>query len=228
MRRSSTGLASVVAMLACLFAAGEARAQSESRTWYVPWSWSLSAGADMGSIAVVNLNGEAVRVNVRAFNAQGAALSASSSAFSLQPAGSSSVSFPVDPRGPAAAAPAFVLVLAERPVLVRARAAAVLRPYVDREKDCQRITSRGEPDGVLFCDGQLGRYDAQGKFQYDSLETWKYATLREWPAFPIDCTGSAPTHFVCSKRVVRELPGAGDVGGTTPVDRVERETDPDR
>jgi hypothetical protein len=212
-------------MLACLFAAQEARAQSESATWYVPWNWSPGVGADMGSIAVVNLNGEAVRVNVRAFNAQGAALSASSSAFSLQPAGSSAVAFPLDPRGPAAAAPAFVLVLADQPVLVRARAAAVLRPFVDREKDCSRITSRGDTDGVLFCDGQLGRYDAQGKFHYDSLETWKYATLQEWPAFPIDCTGSAPTHFACSKRVVRELPGGGAVGGTPPV---EREADPDR
>lgn len=228
MRSTSAWLRSVVAMLACLFAVGEAAAQSESRTWYVPWNWSLGAGADAGSITATNLNGETVRVNVRAFNAQGAVLPAASAAFSLQPAASSSVAFPVDPRGPAAATPAFVLVLADQPVLVRARAAAVLQPFVNVEKDCRRITSRGEPGGALFCDGQLGRYDADGKFQHDSLETWKYSTLQEWPAFPIDCAGSAPTHFACSKRVARQLPGGEDAGGPPPVDRVERETDPDR
>lgn len=228
MRSTRSWLGSVVAMLACLTAVGAARAQSESKTWYVPWVWSLGASADPGSITVMNLNGQAARVNVRAFNAQGAVLSAASAAFSLQPAASSSVAFPVDPRGRADATPAFVLILADQPVLVRARAAAVLRPFVDGVKDCQRISSRGTPDGVLFCDGQLGRYDADGKFQHDSLKPWKYSTLQEWPAFPIDCTGSAPTHFACSKRVAQQLPGGDDVGGPASVERVNRETNPNR
>lgn len=228
MRSASSWLRSVVVMLACLSAVGAAQAQSESKTWYVPWAWSPGAGAEPGSISVTNLNGQAVRVNVRAFNAQGAVLSASSSAFSLQPAASSSVAFPVDPRGRADAAPAFVLVLSDQPVLVRARAAAVLHPFVDVQKDCRRITSRGTPDGALFCDGQLGRYDADGKFQHDSLELWKYSTLQEWPAFPIDCAGSAPTHFACSQRVMRQPPGGDDAGGPVAEDRVERDTDTDR
>lgn len=225
MRNANSWLRSVVVLLAGLSAVGAAQAQSESKTWYVPWAWSPRASADTGSISVTNLNGEAVRVNVRAFNAQGAALSASSSAFSLSPAASSSVAFPVDPRGSVAAAPAFVLVLSDQPVLVRARAVVLLRPSVDVEADCQRISSRGEPNGVLFCEGQLGRYDAEGKFQRDSLKPWKYATLQEWPAFPIDCAGSAPTHFACSKRVVRQPPGGDDAGGPLADDR---ERDPER
>lgn len=227
MRSASAWLGSVVVMLACLFAAGAAQAQSESKTWYVPWTWTPAASADQGSISITNLNGEAVRVNVRAFNAQGAALSASSSAFSLQPAAASSYFFPVDPRGRVDRVPAFVLVLADQPVLVRARAVVLLSPSVDMERDCQRISSRGEPNGTLFCGGQLGRYDAEGKFDRDSLKPWKYVALQEWPALPIDCTGRAPTHFACSKRVARELPGGEDVGGSGPVDR-ERDTDTDR
>ncbi|UWX04214.1 hypothetical protein H1235_02485 [Pseudoxanthomonas sp. NC8] len=214
-------------MLACLSVVGVARAQSEAKTWYVPWVWSPGAGAEPGSITVVNFNGEVVRVNVRAFNAQGTVLSATSAAFSLQPGASSPFVFPVDPRGRVDAVPAFVLVLADQPVLVRAQAAAVLRPFVDVERDCRRISSRGTPDGVLFCDGQLGRYDADGKFQHDSLKPWKYSALQEWPAFPIDCTGSTPTHFACSKRVARQLPG-GDNRGPPPVDRVNRDTSPNR
>lgn len=218
MRRASSWLGAVVAVLAWLSVAGVAQAQSEAKTWYVPWSWSPGAGAAPGSITVVNLNGEVVRANVRAFNAQGAALSATSAAFSLQPAASSSFVFPVDPRGRVDAVPAFVLVLADQPVLVRAQATRVLRPLVDVEKDCRRISSRGTPDGVLFCEGQLGRYDAEGKFKHDSLNLWKYSTLQEWPAFPIDCSAAAPTHFACSQRLARELPG-GNNHGPLPVEQ---------
>ena len=91
-----------------------------------------------------------------------------------------------------------------------------------------RGVAAGTPNGVLLCDGQLGRYDAEGKFDHDILETWKYTTLQEWPAFPIDCTDSAPTHFACSQRVARELPGGDDAGGPGRVDRVERERERDR
>ena len=221
MRKAGSWLGIVVTMLACLSVAGVAQAQSEAKTWYVPWVWSLGAGAEPGSITVTNFNGESVRVNVRAFNAQGAALAATSAAFSLQPAASSSFVFPVDPRGRVDAVPAFVLVLSDQPVLVRAQATKVLRPLVDVEKDCRRISSRGTPDGVLLCDGQLGRYDAEGKFKHDTLSVWKYSTLQEWPAFPIECSGVAATHFACSQRVARELPG-GDGRGPPPVDRVNR------
>ncbi len=163
MRNANSWLRSVVVLLAGLSAVGAAQAQSESKTWYVPWAWSPRASADTGSISVTNLNGEAVRVNVRAFNAQGAALSASSSAFSLSPAASSSVAFPVDPRGSVAAAPAFVLVLSDQPVLVRARAVVLLRPSVDVEADCQRISSRGEPNGVLFLRRPTGQIRCRGQ-----------------------------------------------------------------
>lgn len=228
MRSASAWLGSVMVILAWLSVAGAAQAKSESKTWYVPWTWSPAASADQGSISVTNLNGEAVRVNVRAFNAQGAVLSASSSAFSLQPGAASSFAFPVDPQGRVDRVPAFVLVLADQPVLVRARAVVMLRPSVDVERDCQRISAQGSPNGVLLCDGQLGRYDAEGKFDRDLLRLWKYATFQEWPALPIDCAGSAPNHFACSQRVARELPGGDDAGGPGPVDRVERETDRER
>lgn len=227
MRSKRSWLGSVVAMLVCLSAVGAAQAKSESKTWYVPWTWTPPASAELGSISVTNLNGESARVNVRAFNAQGAVLSASSSAFSLQPAASSSSVFPYDPRGRLDQVPAFVLVLADQPVLVRARAIVLLRPSVVLERDCTRISSRGEPDGTLFCDGQLGRYDSDGKFKRDNLRPWKYETLQEWPAFPIDCTGRAPTHFACSQRVARQPPGGDDAGGPAAEDRVDRETDPD-
>jgi hypothetical protein len=210
-------------MMACLSAGGVARAQSEAKTWYVPWTWSVGAGEDPSSITVTNLNSQVVRVNVRAFDKQGVVLSAASAAFSLQPAASSYMPFPVKSGGPVAMA-SFVLVLADQPVLVRARAATVITPVM--EKDCKPIASRGSPNGeVLFCEGQLGSYDSNGKFQFHRLSLWKYWALQEWPAYPIDCSASAPTHFACSQRIAHSFPG-GDV--SAPVDGVNREADPGR